>query len=332
MEGLLSALPDMLYVSDSDGYLQDWNERVLEVTGYAGEEIAQMNLLDLVPPRYHERLTALRRKISEGAGPVTVEAAVLTKKGTEIPYEFSGAGIRNEEGHVAAFIGIGRDIAERKRLESEKREVNLQERHWLAGELHDGTCQQLSTLSVLLATLELLLGEANSRIRGLLDRIRGLLDETIRQTRAVSRGIAPIDFREVSLDTALSELTVEVSAAYEIDCTYSNDAGVEVVNPETAMNLYRIAQEALRNGIRHGKASQVAIALYREQEKVTVSITDDGVGISEGLASDEENWGLGLKNMRYRARVMGGRLQIKARKRGTAVKCTFPLHETLRHV
>ena len=332
LEGLLSALPDIVYVSDSGGYLKDWNKRVTEVTGYAEEEIGQMNLLDLLPLHYHEQLTTLRRQIFEEAAPTAVEAAILTKAGTEIPHEFSGAGIRNEEGRVVAFVGIGRDISKRKLLEKEEREVSRQDRQWVAGELHDGTCQQLSTLSVLIATLELLLGEVNTKIRSLLSRIRVLLDQSIQQTRALTHRIAPIDFEEVCLSEALTSLTAETSAAYEIDCTFSNDAGVEIENPEAAMNLYRIAQEALRNAIRHGKAGRISLALCQDGDEVTLSIADNGAGISEELVACEEERGLGLKNMHYRARVMGGTLHIKANSDGgTVVRCAIPSYERLRH-
>lgn len=333
MEGLLSALPDVLYVLDPDGYLQDWNGHLLEVTGYTDEEIAQMHLLDLVPLRYQERLGSLRRKIFKGAESVTVEAAVLTKEGIEIPHEFSSAGIRDEEGQVVVFVGVGRDISDRTLLEQEKLEVSRQERLWFAGELHDGTCQQLSTLSVLLATLELHLGEVTGKVLCLLGKIRALLDRTIQQTRALSHGIVPINFEEVGLDEALVELTAETSEAYEIDCTFSNDSGVSVDNPETATNLYRIVQEALRNALRHGKAGQVCIALCQENEDVTVSIADNGIGICEKLISQKEQSGLGLKTMRYRARIMSGALDVRraSEEGGTVVQCTIPAHATLRH-
>ena len=330
IEGLLSALPDILYVLGPDGHLEDWNEHLAEVTGYGDEQLVRMHLRDFVPSRYHEQLALLHRKIKSGEGPVKVDVAVRTKAGREVPHEFTGAAVTGEGGQVVGTVGIGRDISDRKRLEKEKRDVSRQERQWFAQELHDGTCQQLSTLSVLVATLDLYLIDAREKTRDVLKKVRTLLERTIQETRALSHGIAPIDFDEVTLEDTLEDLARETSEAYPAECTFSNEARLTVDDPETARNLYRIAQEALRNALRHGEASRVRIALRREEEEIILSVIDDGAGIDEDLLR-QGCGGLGLKTMRDRARVVSGALQVKrGREGGTVVRCRFPAGKALR--
>lgn len=329
LSGILSALPEVLYVIDLDGWPLEWNDRANEVTGYTDQEIEQQHIFGFVPRRHHGRIAAALEAIRQGQDPVTVEAAVLTREGNEIPYELAGAGVRDEEGNLVAIVGIGRDITDRRHLEEEKREVSRQERRWLAQELHDGTCQQLSTLSVRVATLRLHLTDSSEHVQCHLDRIDALLDRTIQHTRALSYGIMPLDFEALDVKEALRDLTLETCPAYAIDCTFEADGELTVASPETAMNLYRIAQEALRNAIRHGEPGRISMVLRREKEVVVLRVEDDGVGIQEARQQNEL-CGLGLKTMQDRAHIMGGTLTVTSGEegRGTVVTCTIPFART----
>jgi len=118
VESMLDALPDVVYAFDANGEFLRWNDRATEVTGYTNEEIAAMEPLDFVPERDEERVAgSLSRVMTDGAVE-TIESALVTKDGTEIPYEFTGAPLI-EDGEIVGETGVGRDVSERKRREEQ---------------------------------------------------------------------------------------------------------------------------------------------------------------------------------------------------------------------
>ena len=118
VESVLDALPDVVYAFDESGQFLRWNERAKEVTGYTDEEIASMEPLSFIPERDHQLVAeSLNRVMTDGAVE-TIESALVTKAGTEIPYEFTGAPLI-EDGEIIGETGVGRDISERKRREEQ---------------------------------------------------------------------------------------------------------------------------------------------------------------------------------------------------------------------
>ena len=97
--------------------------------------------------------------------------------------------------------------------------------------------------------------------------------------------------------------------------------GFRVRDPEKALHLYRIVQEALSNALRHAQASSVRIGLFMDRETVSVEVVDDGIGMP---ACPREDSGMGLRILKYRASVIGGDLRVRALDRGTAISCRAP--------
>jgi signal transduction histidine kinase len=210
-----------------------------------------------------------------------------------------------------------------QRLEREIIGISEREQERIGQDLHDGICQYLAALSCSAASLKSDLEEhaleAEARVAG---ELAGFLRDAVVQTRNLARGLVPVQMDEAGLASALEELTGSASRLLGIRCVYES-AGVPLIRDNVvAMHLYRIAQEAINNATKHGKAQNVLISLVDQGKETTLRIEDDGNGISK-TSADTEGMGLGL--MRYRARLVGGELHIEDRQDGgTVVSCGIP--------
>jgi len=197
------------------------------------------------------------------------------------------------------------------------------ERERLSRELHDGLCQSLAGIAALGSTLSKKLA-ANSDSAGsaMAAEIATLLNESIIQARDLAHGLGPVGLNEAGLDGALETLALGVRHLFRVTCTFQCDRPCIRPRPEAASHIVRIAQEAVNNAIAHGKADRIEISLGSKDERGLLSIKDNGVGMPEEAPTE----GIGLHTMAYRARIIGGSLEVRRRaSHGTAVTCTFPL-------
>jgi signal transduction histidine kinase len=154
-------------------------------------------------------------------------------------------------------------------------------------------------------------------------RIARFLDQAITETRQLSRGLFPIRLEAEGLFVALEELARTTRERFQIGCRLTSQKPVAVENRVVATHLYRIAQEAVTNAVKHSRARKVFIQLRARAGQLELSVEDDGVGLS--AAKPNKRAGLGLHIMDYRARSIGGALRLAPGSRGgTAVSCCVP--------
>jgi two-component system sensor kinase FixL len=155
------------------------------------------------------------------------------------------------------------------------------------------------------------------------ERLVGLIEDAIELTRALARGLSPVALDADGLMTACRELAAQTSARFHLDCRFSCEPPVILDDPVAAAHLYRIAQEATNNAVRHGQARHIGIALARHSERVMLSIEDDGIGLSE-VARQGRQQGLGLRIMAHRASMIGASFDVRRGvARGTFVRCSL---------
>jgi signal transduction histidine kinase len=202
-------------------------------------------------------------------------------------------------------------------LEREIVETLEHERSLMAGELHDGLCQRLTTLSMLVATLQShAAGLADPTCEGLLARIHTLTEQAIRETRALAHNLHASTLGDTGLADALEQLAENVDAAHHIACTFTCPDLVTIPDGERAQHLYRIAQEAVANALRHGHPTHIAIDLARaDGDRVVLTVRNDGVPLDPGTF---RRGGLGLRSMQRRAQRLGGTFEITPRAGGGA--------------
>ena len=216
-----------------------------------------------------------------------------------------------------------REIGERERLEKEILEISEREQRRIGHDLHDGLCQHLTATAMAGQVLGQKLSArslAESKDAGEIVR---LIEEGIAMTRNMAHGIAPLDMESEGLITALRGLAANVSRMSKVACMLECDSPPSIEDAEAATHLYRIAQEAVQNALRHGKPRQIVMSLSRVRDRAELTIEDDGTGLPEDWQSGR---GLGTRIMAHRAQMIGGALSIEPNPTGgTFVTCSFPL-------
>ena len=224
-----------------------------------------------------------------------------------------------------AIEALKEEIAERKHLEKQVLEIAEREQRRIGQDLHDGLSQQLAGVAYLSGTLHGQLTAQSSPEAPQTARIVTLLKEAIEQTRNLARGLRPVEREPNGLMSALQQFAAAVRELFGVTCQFRCPQPVLVDDNALAVHLYRIAQEAVHNGIRHGKTKRIQIDLEKSPDahSLVLRIRDFGQGIDRkpGRAG-----GMGLSTMRYRAESMGGRLSIqRGPRKGTVVTCEIPL-------
>ena len=228
-----------------------------------------------------------------------------------------GVALHEKTATAAARIAL---LERSRRLEREIVHISEDEQRRIGQDLHDGLCQQLAALSCAASCLQDDLAKSNlkeeSSAAGNLSKL--LQDATV-QARDLAHELVPAHVAQVGLVLALESLAESTSRLQRVECTLEIRGERKDFGDEEAGHLYRIAQEAINNATRHGRARRLSIFLNNAPDGTTLQISDDGVGISEKAVNGH---GMGLNVMRYRARQTGNELVIlKPTAGGTLVSC-----------
>jgi signal transduction histidine kinase len=207
-----------------------------------------------------------------------------------------------------------------QRLEHQIVEVSEYEQQRIGQDLHDGLCQYLAALGCSAASLKSDLEKSGlAKFAAVAGDLAQLLRAGVSQTRNLAHGLMPLHIDEGGLAAALDELTTSSSRLLGVECVLSHTGDTAPGDHSKMRHLYRIAQEAINNATRHGKAQRIDISLSSNPNATVLSIADDGVGISK---TTKNLHGMGLSIMRYRSNSMGGELLIEERPAGgTVISC-----------
>jgi PAS domain S-box-containing protein len=220
-------------------------------------------------------------------------------------------------------LAVITDVTERRQLEREILEIAGREQLRIGSDLHDGLGQDLTGVALMLRSVVAQLRKESSAARADVEDIISLVNGAIESTRAMARGLAPVGADRGGLIAGLQSMAVRGMERYGVRAHFNTSLEEPLtLDDGAATHLYRIAQEAFTNAIRHGRVTQVTIDLATAEGTLTLSVQDNGRGFDERNAS---NNGLGLKLMRYRAQMLGGDVTIAASKGGgVVVRCTCP--------
>jgi len=316
--------PSMLImVMDAEGRIehispvaaQGFGLRLEEVLGRTPWELGLLDEREIRQSR--KRFQRLRR----GHSNPPVELRLNTKKGEQRHVELRTATTRNADGTTDRIIAIATDLTERLRMQQEVLRISEQEHARIGSDLHDGVGQTMTGVASLLDVLE---QELDGEKRRSATRIRQLLQEAIQDVRRLSHGLSPAAVRHRELGGALSLLADTIRKNFRTDCVCRIAGHVRVTDPEKQMHLFRIAQEAVNNALRHGRPSQIRLTLARiSGGRGLMTIENDGQSLP---TQRRGKGGIGLRVMDYRAGLIGGVLQVKNRRGGgVCVACRFPL-------
>jgi signal transduction histidine kinase len=215
---------------------------------------------------------------------------------------------------------LSSELAERKRLENEILVISEREQRRIGSDIHDSLCQHLTGTALAEQFLAEKLSARGAPELEDADRVTGLIEEAISMARGLATGLSPIDTDGEGLLSALTDLAAHFSIQFKVACVFSYDEPVHILDPAVATHIYRIAQEAAHNAIRHGKARNISISLLRAGGLVALTVQDDGSGLSPALPPTQ---GMGLRNMKYRASMIGGNLTLEPGAKGAILTCSF---------
>src|SRR6266566_1008786 len=334
-----------IFMLDSEGIILTWNRGMQELLGYNRAEIVGHSgaVVFNTPVAFKKELARAKR-----SGESIAEHLNIRKDGSDVRVHDTTTSLRNLEGRLIGFAKVVRhidssndrkdnaaaielakalariqvEVEHRQRLEAQLLTAVEQERERLGRDLHDDLSQRLAGAALMTRTLAKELKGRSAADREKARALGDLLAEATSVARNLARGLHPITLTANGLPKALEELAARVPQNVRFNWPTSKKLDLD---PSVALHLYRIAEEAVGNAVRHAEANSITIELHTTPgRKIALTITDDGKGFRQGGGPE----GMGLQNMRYRARVIRGTLKIaSAPKRGTVVTCILPIQQ-----
>lgn len=221
---------------------------------------------------------------------------------------------------------LQQEVKDRKRLEKELLSIVEQERQRIGQELHDSIGQQLTGIAFMMEVLgEKLSDKSLVEQMSYAEKINSRVSKATEQTRNLAKGLHPIDLDKNGLVSAIQELASNTEQLFDVSCTLKCENAVSINDVSVAMNLYRIAQEAITNAIKHGHAKNIRIGLFAVHSYLTLTVENDGLDFPAGTNHGD---GMGLRIMRYRAEVINCSLEVrKGANGGTIVTCDLSNEE-----
>jgi signal transduction histidine kinase len=263
---------------------------------------------------FAERISRLARTVRGfGAGE---NGMIAPLRGGDEVAELSGA-------FAAMAARVRAHEVERAAMEREVLETGERERRRIGHELHDGLGQRLTAAALSANSLADALAANAPQDATRAAGIAGQLREAIAETRELSHGLAPAGLEAGGLVDALAELVGAVSRSGRVRGVLESAPSLPMSDPAVATHLFRIAQEAVTNALRHASANEIRVGLEAREGRVTLEVEDDGSGMPEPIPMGR---GIGLRVMRHRAQLLGGALEIVASPAGgTLVRCRVPI-------
>ncbi len=329
LRAIIDTTVDGIIVIDETGRMLSVNPAVERIFGYTADELVGRNVSSLMPDPFRDEHDAYllnylrtgRRKI------IGIGREVLGRRrdGSTFPMDLAVSEVRSQDG--VTFTGLVRDISERRRLENEVLRISDQERRRIGQDLHDGLGQMLTGIGLISQNLARRLRGEHSPVAGEVEEITELVREADQQARSLARGLVPVELDAHGLAAAVQRLSTNAARLFGIECFFEEVGSIPLRDSTSAINLYRIAQEAVSNAVKHGRASSVRVTLASGRDQIRLRIQDNGVGFPETLDDDR---GMGVRIMHYRARVIGAVLEIRNRPEGgTVITCTLPRSSAL---
>ncbi len=317
---IVESSADAILSKTLDGVITSWNRGAQRMFGYTAEEIVGHPISLLIPTDRRDELEENLELIQRDEAVELVDTVRVRKDGRKVDVSLTLSPIKDERGRVTGASAIMQDISERKRLEAEILQVSEREQRRIAEDLHDGVGQQLGGISCLSDVLKKDLAERASPEAAAAAKISKLLTVAMAQTRSLARGLHPVPLEANGLISALEDLASRITDLFKVACHFECPQPVMIEDNTTANHLYRIAQEAISNAIKHGRAQRITIRLSEISEEICLAVSDDGVGFKAG---DRHSKGLGLRIMNHRAGVIGGTVIVQKRHGGgTELVCT----------
>jgi len=322
-EALVASSDDAIIGKTLRGRVTSWNHGAEAVFGYSRKEMLGRPISKLIPKGRKNEEPAILKKIRKGESVDHIETVRRRKDGRLIDVSATISPIRDDHGNIIGASKVARDITERKRLQKEILEISEREQRRIGQDLHDGLCQHLAGIEMLAQVLAQKLHAKSKAGSARATEIAKAVREAIGHTRLLARGLSPVTLESEGLMSALAELALNTEKIFRIQCVFDCKEVVKYNDYAACTHLFRIAQEAVSNAIKHGKAQKIVITLRDQPDHVALSVRDNGQGFQKKASGAQ---GMGLRIMRTRMGMMGGSLAVgdNSDDKGVTVACLVP--------
>ncbi len=309
---VVEAAANGIVMADAAGTILLVNSQVEQMFGYRRDELVGQPVEVLIPERLRGRHPAHRESFARrpekrhmGAGR---DLLARRKDGSEFPVEIGLT--PTGTGAEFAVVAVITDITEQWALKHAILEASEREQRRIGRDLHDDLCQQLAGVGCLAELAAQRAGESGDPgLAELVGGIAAMVTQANVRAREIARGLLPVILESDGLMAGLAELAAGLERVYQLECRATGSAEV---GRETAVQLYRIAQEAASNAVRHGGARRVEIVVSDDAHEVRLTVCDDGSGIGPAALEERAKGGMGLVTMEQRARILAGRFTVRA--------------------
>lgn len=326
--------PDLVCIAGKDGYLRKVNHAVIEKLGYSENELFEKPIWTLIHPDDLDATLQERAQLLKGKNMVNYENRYVTKTGKIIWLAWTSIYFPNDE----VVFAIARDITDRKKLATEVEEKYIkfkslashfktsieEDRKFLAIELHEELAQLASVIKMDVDWVRIKAPDLPEAVKKKIDHASVISELLISTIQRITFSISPLVLEEIGLNAALKWHCKEFAVLNGIPCQFESSYNDASLSPEIQIDFFRICQEALTNVMYHAQASNVWIHIEEIEDKIYLTITDNG----KGFIVDPKAETSGLASMRKRAASINGELKVESEVgRGTKVSVSLVKHE-----
>ncbi len=306
---VFDAAPFGIALTDPDGRLLSANRAWSEMIGYPLEQLVGRSIYDAGHADEVAGIIAEVERLKRGeVDTVKMDARVVRPDG-RFMWVTGGMGAeRDADGQVTNLVAAMHDITERHTIERTMHEQLSEHQRQVGQELHDAVGQPLTAVAMLAKSLRSRLEAKTLPEAATADTLVQLSAAAHAKVAALIKGIRPVDVDREGLRAALDQLAMSTQQLHGVRCTVECAEMVEVVDTDTATQLYRIAQEAVANGIKHGQARRIVIWLGHIDGRVVMRVHDDGLGLEP---TSTPGTGMGRRIMERRAATIGAVLSLE---------------------
>jgi len=337
------------------------NQKLCDMVGYTESELIGKTFTDVTHPDDLDVNRRLFRELIRDGKPYELEKRFIRKDGGILWADVSAGAVRGADGKTQSTVTVVVDVTARKKAEAalrrskqllemrvrartlelnkanKKLEAEISRRKGLEGEilsvsdreqqrlgqeLHDGLCQHLTAVAFMTRSIALRLRDHRVVDAADIEKVAELVNAAAVDTRNLSRALHRVDVDAAALVVALQDLVDR--EIWRTPCRLEVKPSFQINDDGAAAHLYRIAREAVINANKHAQARQIVVRLERIRKEMVLRVIDDGVGFPKDLKPHQ---GLGYHIMKYRAQLMGARLEIDSPQTGgTRVSCYLPTH------
>jgi PAS domain S-box-containing protein len=322
-DGLVARLDALARVSfdglvvTEDGVVIEVNEPFARTLGYTVEDFVGTRLLDHVAAPFQSAAAASL----QGDAQTPYEVVLKRSEGSRIRMEVYSTSFA--DGRRNLRVNGFRDIGLRLALEREIVDIGERERRRIGYDLHDHLGQLLVSVHWAIDSLSRELVGCGSHLAGDADKIGALAHRCLEDTRHLAGRLAPRLTDDLQIYPALKTLALEVNRHTTLSCRFHCPPGARLHHRDTAIHLYRIAEEAVSNALKHSGGRNIDLSFDQRGDICSLEVLDDGIGIATESGRVD---GIGLTSIHYRARLINGTVEIGRRAEGgTRLLCSFPL-------